>query len=100
MAGMFRKLAVLGAAAEAARRFARNNPEKARELTEKAAAFADKQTKGRYKGQIDSVKRSVANAGGFGDPGGNHYGPTAHDPYQQPPAQPPAQQPKPYKPEH
>lgn len=90
MAGMFRKLAVLGAAAEAARRFARNNPEKARELTNKAAAFADKQTKGKYRGQIESVKRSVANAGGFGDPSGHSYGTTAYEPYQ----------PKPYKPEH
>ncbi|GAA5145178.1 hypothetical protein GCM10023321_02670 [Pseudonocardia eucalypti] len=95
MAGMFRKLAVLGAAAEAARRFARNNPEKARDLTNKAAAFADKQTKGKYRGQIESVKRSVANAGGFGgDTGGHNYG---TQPYQQ---QPKPYEPKPYKPEH
>lgn len=62
---MIRKLAALGAAAEAARRYARSNPDKARELTEKAARFADHQTKGRYSRQISQAKNALANAGGF-----------------------------------
>jgi len=36
---------------EAARRTAQKNPEKARELTDKAAAFADQRTKGKYHGR-------------------------------------------------
>jgi MT0933-like antitoxin protein len=66
---LFRKLAVLGAAAEAARRYARRNPEKARELTDKAARFANEQTKGRYHGRIESVRHKIADVGGFGDQG-------------------------------
>jgi len=65
---LFRKLAVLGVAAEAARRYAQKNPEKARELTDKAAAFADQRTKGKYHGQIESVKRSLAGLGGYAPP--------------------------------
>ncbi len=63
---LFRRLAALGAAAEAARRYAQKNPEKVRELTDKAAKFADQRTKGKYTNQIQSAKRSVSNAAGVG----------------------------------
>jgi len=65
---LIRKLAALGVAAEAARRYAQKNPEKARELTEKAASFADQRTSGKYHGQIESVKRKLADLGGFTAP--------------------------------
>jgi hypothetical protein len=64
---LIRKLAVLGAAAEAARRYAQKNPEKARELADKAAHFADQRTKGKYSNQIDTVRRKLADLGGFAD---------------------------------
>lgn len=66
---LMRKLAALGVAAEAARRYARNNPEHARRLTDKVAAFADQRTRGRYHGQIESAKRMLADLGGFADQG-------------------------------
>ncbi len=54
---MIRKLAVLAGAAEAARRYAKNNPEQASKYLDQAAGFVDKQTKGRYSGQISGVSR-------------------------------------------
>jgi MT0933-like antitoxin protein len=63
---LMRKLAALGVAAEAARRYAQKNPEQVRKLTDKAAAFADQRTKGKYRGQIESVKRTLADLGGYG----------------------------------
>jgi hypothetical protein len=64
---LIKKLAVLGVAAEAARRYAQKNPDKAREYTAKAAEFANAQTKGRYSGQIEQARQALANAGGFGE---------------------------------
>ena len=49
---MFRRLAMLATAAEAARRYAKSNPDKAAKYLDQAAAFVDKQTKGKYSGQI------------------------------------------------
>jgi hypothetical protein len=63
---LLKKLAVLGAAAEAARRYAQKNPEKVRELTDKAAKFADQQTKGKYSNQINQAKHKVAGVAGIG----------------------------------
>lgn len=63
---LMRKLAALGVAAEAARRFAQKNPDKARAFTDKAAAFIDQRTKGKYSAQISSVKRHLADYVGFG----------------------------------
>ncbi|MBA2324980.1 MAG: antitoxin [Pseudonocardiales bacterium] len=63
---LFRRLAALGAAAEAARRYAQKNPDKLRELTDKAAAFADQRTKGKYTNQITTAKRKVAEVTGVG----------------------------------
>ncbi|WP_064742917.1 antitoxin [Pseudonocardia spinosispora] len=64
---LIKKLAVLGAAAEAARRYAQKNPDKAREFADKAAQFADQRTKGKYSNQIDSAKRKLADVGGFSE---------------------------------
>ncbi|MDT7586232.1 MAG: hypothetical protein QOC67_4054 [Pseudonocardiales bacterium] len=65
---LIRKLAALGVAAEAARRYAQKNPQKARELTEKAASFADQRTGGKYHGQIESARRKLADLGGYAAP--------------------------------
>ncbi|MEV4318991.1 antitoxin [Actinocrispum sp. NPDC049592] len=59
MAKLFRKVAVLAGAAEAARRYARKNPEKVGRMAENAGRFVDKQTKGKYHAQIQNVVRKV-----------------------------------------
>jgi hypothetical protein len=59
MAGMFRKLTVLAGAAEAARRYARKNPEKVSKLAENAGRFVDRQTKGKYHNRIQKAVRKV-----------------------------------------
>jgi MT0933-like antitoxin protein len=63
---LMRRLAALGIAAEAARRYAQRNPEQVRKLTDKVASFADQRTKGRFHGQIESVTRTLADLGGYG----------------------------------
>lgn len=60
-----RNLAALAAAVEAGRRYARSNPEKAGRYVDQAAAFLDKQTKGKYSGQIDGVIGKVKGAAGL-----------------------------------
>ena len=65
---LLRRLAALGAAAEAARRYAQKNPDKVRDIAGKAAKFADQQTKGKYTGQIDSVVRKAADLAGVTSP--------------------------------
>jgi hypothetical protein len=62
---LFRKLATLATAAEAARRYAKNNPEKAGKYLDQAAAFVDKQTKGKYSGQISAVAQKAKNVAGI-----------------------------------
>jgi hypothetical protein len=57
-----KKLAVLATAAKAAQRYVRENPEKADQYLGKAAAFADKQTKGKYSRQIDGVTSKARSA--------------------------------------
>jgi MT0933-like antitoxin protein len=52
---LFKRLAMLATAAEAARRYAKSNPDKAAKYLDQAAAFVDKQTKGKYSGQIRGV---------------------------------------------
>ncbi|MFB9729219.1 antitoxin [Haloechinothrix salitolerans] len=54
-----RRITALTGAVEAARRYARNNPEKVRQYTEKAGSFVDKQTKGKYHNKIDNVVRKI-----------------------------------------
>jgi hypothetical protein len=60
-----KNLAVLAAAVEAGRRYARSNPDKAGRYVDQAAAFVDKQTKGKYSGQIDGVVTKVRGAAGL-----------------------------------
>jgi hypothetical protein len=61
---MLRKLATIATAAEAARRYAKKNPDKAAKYLDQAAAFVDKQTKGRYTTQIDGVAQKVKGVAG------------------------------------
>ncbi|WP_214367923.1 antitoxin [Pseudonocardia sp. H11422] len=87
---LFRKLATLAGAAEAARRYAKKNPDKAARFVDQAAQFVDKQTKGKYSGQIDGAARKVKGAAGvdrpgysqqpYGPPGGGSYNPPAGGP--------------------
>ena len=76
---MLRKLATIATAAEAARRYAKRNPDKAAEYLDQAARFVDKQTKGRYSGQITGAARKVKSAAGIRETGGpaTGYGPAA-----------------------
>jgi hypothetical protein len=62
---LFRRLATLATAAEAARRYARKNPDKAGKYLDQAAAFVDKQTKGKYSGQINGAAQKAKNAAGI-----------------------------------
>src|SRR5689334_10103545 len=50
-----RNLAALAAAVEAARRYARSNPDKAAKYLDQAADFVDKQTKGKYSNPIHGL---------------------------------------------
>jgi hypothetical protein len=59
MARLFRKLTVLAGAAEAARRYAKKNPEKVARMAENAGRFIDKQTKGKYHNKIENTVRKV-----------------------------------------
>jgi hypothetical protein len=68
MAKLFRKVVVLAGAAEAARRYARKNPEKVSRMAENAGRFVDKQTKGKYRAQINNVVRKVRTQTGPGQP--------------------------------
>lgn len=62
---LLKKLAVLATAAEAARRYAKSNPDKAGKFLDQAAAFADKQTKGKYRTQIDGAARKAKGVAGI-----------------------------------
>lgn len=61
---LLRKLATIATAAEAARRYAKKNPDKAAQYLDQAASFVDKQTKGKYTSQIDGVAQKVKDAAG------------------------------------
>lgn len=80
---LLRKLATLATAAEVARRYAKNNPEKAGRFLDQAASFVDKQTKGKYHAQIDGVARKAKGVAGIDRPPG--HGP-AGDGYKPGPA--------------
>ena len=60
-----KNLAALAAAVQAGRRYARNNPDKAGRYVDQAAAFLNKQTKGKYSGPIGGVVNKVKNAAGL-----------------------------------
>jgi hypothetical protein len=76
---LIRRLAVLAGAVEAARRYAKKNPEQAAKYVDQAAQFVDKQTKGRYSGQITGVAQKTKSAAGIqrpeADPAGNGHVP-------------------------
>lgn len=74
---LMKRLVALAGAAEVARRYARKNPDKASKLLDQAAAFIDKQTKGKYSAQIRSVADKAKSAAGI-----HRSASTAH-PYQQ-----------------
>ncbi|MFC8500999.1 antitoxin [Pedococcus sp. NPDC057267] len=65
---------MLNNALQRARRYAQEHPDKVDQLTQKAANAADRQTKGRYRRQIDSAARKVGDWTGQppseGRPGG------------------------------
>lgn len=63
---LIRKLATLAAAGEAARQYAKRNPDKAAHYLDQAAGFVDKQTKGRWSGQISGVTRKAKSVAGIG----------------------------------
>lgn len=62
---MMRRLAVLATAAEAARRYAKQNPDKAGKYLDQAAEFVDKQTKGKYRSHIDGATDKVKGVAGI-----------------------------------
>jgi len=66
---MLKKLAVLAAAAEAARRYAKKNPAQASKYVDQAAEFVDKQTKGKYHGQISGAAQKTKSVAGIDRPG-------------------------------
>lgn len=55
----FKNVAVMLTAAEAARQWAMNNPEKASSYIDQATGFIDKQTQGKYRSKIDGVSRAA-----------------------------------------
>jgi len=59
---LLKKLTVLAGAAEAARRYAKKNPDKVARAADQAAQFIDRRTKGRYHRQIDQAVRKVHQA--------------------------------------
>ena len=64
---MMRKLATLATAAEAARRYAKKNPDQAGKYLDKAAAFIDTQTKGKFSAKITDATRKVKGVAGIPD---------------------------------
>jgi MT0933-like antitoxin protein len=105
---LFKRLALLATAAEAARRYAKSNPDKAAKYLDQAAGFVDKQTKGKYSGQIrgaaDKAKglAGIRQTPGHGATGNGYtqgydqnagFGKTAG--YTAPPSPPPPPQPQP-----
>ncbi|QRP48804.1 antitoxin [Amycolatopsis sp. FDAARGOS 1241] len=55
-----KRMAVLAAAAGAARAYAKKNPEKVNDMVGKAGRFVDEKTKGTYHSHIDGATKKVA----------------------------------------
>ncbi|HIZ98943.1 MAG TPA: antitoxin [Candidatus Janibacter merdipullorum] len=55
----FTKATAMFTAVEGARRWARQNPDKAQGYIDKATGFVDQRTKGKYHSQIDGLSRNV-----------------------------------------
>ncbi|MGH3901149.1 MAG: antitoxin [Pseudonocardiaceae bacterium] len=56
------KLAALAGIAQAACRYAKNNPDKVNRIADQAGRFVDERTKGKYHSQIDGAVRKVQDA--------------------------------------
>ena len=56
---MMRRVAALGAAVAAARKYARQHPEKVNRYADQAASYIDRRTHGRYRRQIDAALTQV-----------------------------------------
>lgn len=54
-----KNVAAMLTAAEAARQWALNNPDKARSYIDKATGFVDQRTKGKYHSQIDGLSNAA-----------------------------------------
>lgn len=61
---LFRRLAMLATAADAVRRFAKNNPEQFNRFVERAAGFVDQRTNGKYNKQISGVSKKIKDVTG------------------------------------
>jgi MT0933-like antitoxin protein len=62
---LIRRLATLATAAEAARRYARKNPQQAAKYVDQAVQFVDKQTKGKYTSHVHGVANKVRGVAGL-----------------------------------
>ena len=71
------RITVLATAAEAARQWAKNNPDKAGAYIDKAGAAVDQVTKGKYSRQITSATGKAKGAVGGGHRGGTTTAPPA-----------------------
>lgn len=69
-----RKLTVVASAAEAARRYAKKNPDKVSKIADQAGRFVDQRTKGKYHHQITNAVSKVHRA--TGRPPGPNPGPS------------------------
>ncbi|MQA61987.1 MAG: antitoxin [Actinophytocola sp.] len=69
-----RRFTAVAGAVEAARQYVKNNPDKVRAYTQKAGAFVDKRTKGKYHDKIDNVVRKVDKSAGGESRGGESPG--------------------------
>jgi hypothetical protein len=63
MLGKLGKLIVLAGAVEAARRYAKANPEAVGKIANQAAGLVDQATGGKYHDQIDGVVRKLQGGG-------------------------------------
>ncbi|MDN5718037.1 MAG: antitoxin [Janibacter sp.] len=55
----FKNAALMLTAAEGARQWAKNNPDKANDYVEKATSFIDQRTKGKYHKQLAGLSQTV-----------------------------------------
>ena len=62
---LFKKLATLATAAAAARSYAKKNPDQAAKFVDQAAQFVNKQTKGKYSGQVTGAAKKAKSAAGI-----------------------------------
>ncbi|MBN9736751.1 MULTISPECIES: antitoxin [unclassified Pseudonocardia] len=88
---LIRRLTVLAGAVEAARRYARSNPDKAGKALDSAAQFVDKQTRGKYTNQISGAARKAKDAAGIPQPGFGYGAPGTTPPAPGRPGNPPVQ---------